>query len=72
VSTGASLAAAWQYVSRICTVDSARRLPRGYNRPLMEHLPMRAWREVAADWRVWLSLALCLLIATIAWLMGLD
>jgi len=35
-------------------------------------LPMRAWREVATDWRVWLSLALCLLIATIAWLMGFD
>ena len=38
----------------------------------MKDLPLRAWREVATDWKVWLSLALCLLIATIAWLMGFD
>jgi hypothetical protein len=52
-------------------VHSARLLPRGYNR-FMKDLPMRAWREVATDWRVWLTLALCLLIATIAWLLGFD
>jgi hypothetical protein len=34
--------------------------------------PIRAWRELATDWRVWLSLALCLLIATVAWLLGYD
>lgn len=34
--------------------------------------PIRAWRDLAADWKVWLSLALCLLIATIAWLLGYD
>ena len=34
--------------------------------------PTRAWRDLAADWRVWLSLALCLLIATIAWILGYD
>jgi hypothetical protein len=34
--------------------------------------PIRAWRELAADWKVWLSLLLCLLIATIAWLLGYD
>jgi hypothetical protein len=38
----------------------------------MKDLSMRAWRDVVTDWRVWLSLALCLLIATIAWVMGLD
>jgi hypothetical protein len=34
--------------------------------------PIRAWRDLAADWKVWLSLALCLLIATVAWLLGYD
>jgi hypothetical protein len=34
--------------------------------------PMRAWRELATDWRVWASLVLCLLIATVAWLLGYD
>ena len=34
--------------------------------------PIRAWRELATDWKVWLSLALCLLIATVAWLLGYD
>ena len=34
--------------------------------------PIRAWRELATDWRVWLSLALCLLVATVAWLLGYD
>lgn len=34
--------------------------------------PIRAWRDLAHDWKVWLSLALCLLIATVAWLLGYD
>ena len=34
--------------------------------------PIRAWRDLASDWKVWLSLALCLLIATVAWLLGYD
>lgn len=39
---------------------------------IMNHLPTRAWRDLAADWRVWLSLALCLLIATLASFLGYD
>jgi len=39
---------------------------------IMNHLPIRAWRDLAADWRVWLSLALCLLIATLASFLGYD
>jgi hypothetical protein len=38
----------------------------------MNDLPARAWRDLAADWRVWASLLLCLLIATLAWLLGYD
>jgi hypothetical protein len=38
----------------------------------MNDLPTRAWRDLAADWRVWLSLALCLLIATLAAILGYD
>ena len=34
--------------------------------------PIRAWRDLTSDWKVWLSLALCLLIATVAWLLGYD
>ena len=34
--------------------------------------PIRAWRDLASDWKVWMSLALCLLIATVAWLLGYD
>ena len=33
---------------------------------------VRPWREVATDWRVWLCTALCVLVATIAWLLGYD
>ena len=40
--------------------------------PGMNDLPARAWRDLAADWRVWVSLVLCLLIATLAWLLGYD
>jgi hypothetical protein len=38
----------------------------------MNELPARAWRDLAADWRVWVSLVLCLLVATLAWLLGYD
>jgi hypothetical protein len=38
----------------------------------MNDLPARAWRDLAADWRVWVSLVLCLLIGTLAWLLGYD
>jgi hypothetical protein len=34
--------------------------------------PIRAWRDLAHDWKVWLSLALCLLIAALASLLGYD
>jgi hypothetical protein len=33
---------------------------------------MRTWREVATDWRVWLCIFVCLLIATITTLLGYD
>jgi hypothetical protein len=39
---------------------------------IMNDLPTREWRDLAADWRVWLSLALCLLIATLAAILGYD
>ncbi len=39
---------------------------------IMNHLPIRAWRDLATDWRVWLSLALCLLTATLASFLGYD
>jgi hypothetical protein len=32
----------------------------------------RSWRELVSDWKVWLSLGICLLIATLAWLFGYD
>jgi hypothetical protein len=38
----------------------------------MNDPPLRAWRELAVDWRVWLSLLLCLGIATAAWIFGYD
>jgi hypothetical protein len=34
--------------------------------------PVRTWRELATDWRVWLGIVVCLLIGTIAWLLGYD
>jgi hypothetical protein len=34
--------------------------------------PRPTWRELATDWRLWLWLAVCLLVATIAWLLGYD
>jgi ABC-type spermidine/putrescine transport system permease subunit II len=35
-------------------------------------LSTRPWRELVTDWKVWLSLGICLLIATVAWLLGYD
>jgi hypothetical protein len=35
-------------------------------------LPMRTWRELASDWKVWLCIVLCLLIAAITSLLGYD
>jgi hypothetical protein len=32
----------------------------------------RPWRELAADWRVWIFVALAFVVATIAWLLGYD
>jgi hypothetical protein len=32
----------------------------------------RPWRELVTDRKVWLSLGVCLLIATLAWLLGYD
>jgi hypothetical protein len=36
----------------------------------MGETPKRTWQELATDWRVWLSIAVCLLVSTIAWLLG--
>jgi UDP-N-acetylmuramyl pentapeptide phosphotransferase/UDP-N-acetylglucosamine-1-phosphate transferase len=33
---------------------------------------MRSWRELATDWRVWLCVVLCLLVALITSLLGYD
>ena len=67
----ASAAPGWCRDDSRVQVDSTRLLPCGYNRHVKD-LPLRTWREVATDWKVWLSLALCLIIATIAWLMEFD
>jgi len=32
----------------------------------------QTWRETVTQWRVWLYLAVCLLVATIAALLGYD
>jgi|HubBroStandDraft_1064217.scaffolds.fasta_scaffold00536_3 hypothetical protein len=32
----------------------------------------RPWRELAADWRVWVFVALAFVVATIASLLGYD
>jgi len=38
----------------------------------MTNLTVRSWRELAGDWKVWLSIALCLLVGTVSWLLGYD
>ena len=32
----------------------------------------RSWRDVAGDWRIWVWVAICLVVATVAWLLGYD
>jgi hypothetical protein len=34
--------------------------------------PERTWLELATDWKLWVLTALCLLVATIAWLLGYE
>jgi hypothetical protein len=38
----------------------------------MNGLRLRTWRETVTDWRLWLSIAVCILVATIAWIAGYD
>jgi len=38
----------------------------------MNDLPKPSWHDLATDWKVWLSIAACLVVATIAWLLGYD
>jgi len=67
-----SIAIAYQAIS---AVSKCRRPATLQLRPWKADVndqPIRAWRELATDWRVWLSLALSLLIATVAWLLGYD
>jgi hypothetical protein len=35
-------------------------------------LSTETWRQMATDWRIWLIVAVCVLIATLAWLGGYD
>lgn len=36
----------------------------------MNDLSNRSWRDVMTDWKVWLTLVGCVVVATIAWLLG--
>ncbi len=38
----------------------------------MSKPPERTWLKLATDWKVRFLTALCLLVATIAWLLGYD
>jgi hypothetical protein len=38
----------------------------------VSEMSVRTWRQLATDWRVWLTVSGCLLVATIAWLLGYD
>ena len=38
----------------------------------MSEPPERTWLKLATDWKVWVLTVLCLLVATIAWLLGYD
>ena len=50
---------------------SARLVKRGCaSGSQVNYAPKRTWRALATDWRVWLWLAVCVLVATIAWLLG--
>lgn len=59
------------YLNSVAVFRSASR-ERNRSDPIMNPVPTRAWRDLAADWRVWLSLALCLLLATLASFLGYD
>jgi hypothetical protein len=36
------------------------------------HLPVRAWRELVTDWRLWLFIVLAVLVASVASFLGYD
>lgn len=38
----------------------------------MDDAPRQPWRQLVMDWRVWLLLIACVMIATVAWLLGYD
>jgi hypothetical protein len=38
----------------------------------MDDTSQRTWRELAMDWKMWLVLIACLLVATGDWLLGYD
>ena len=38
----------------------------------MSNLTVRSWRELASDWKVWLCIIVCLVAATISWILGYD
>jgi hypothetical protein len=40
--------------------------------PQMSGMQQRSWREMMSDWMMWVSIAVCLVVATIAWLLGYD
>jgi len=35
-------------------------------------LSARDWRALVTNWRLWLLIMLCMLVATVAWLLGYD
>ena len=38
----------------------------------MSETPKSEWPRLASDWRLWVCIAACLLVATIAWILGND
>jgi hypothetical protein len=38
----------------------------------MSNLTVRSWRELAGDWKVWVWICVCLVIATVSSLLGYD
>jgi len=38
----------------------------------MNNLPKPSWHDLASDWKVWLWILGCVLVATLAWLLGYD
>jgi ABC-type spermidine/putrescine transport system permease subunit II len=49
-----------------------RAFKRGAGVNEVSDLSTRPWRELVTDWKTWLSLGVCLLIATLAFLLGYD